>query len=102
MRTKKFPGGSVSLTEYAINTVAGASLHLAQGGRGLSTHEYTAGAMVNGRMDLIEGDFRFALIAMGQDWAHAVIEAIFALHHNEMTLPASHPGAPINGQRLFR
>lgn len=84
--------------DYAIREVFKASLRLANGDRSMSRHEYAAAAIINGRTDFLVGDYRVALVEMGRDYAHAVIEAIFDNWEREMTLPADHPAAPIGDQ----
>ena len=101
MYTRVFPDGSVSLSEYAIGSVAKASRRLAQGDRRLSTHDFNAAAIVNGRLDLLDREYRVELIAMGRDWAHAVIEQIFEHCEKEMRLPARHKEAPVGDQCMF-
>jgi hypothetical protein len=97
-------GGSFETDGNAFDDIRNASCRLADAGRGgggLSTHEYNAAAIVNGRLDLLEQDFRMTLIAMGPDWAHAVIAAIFDNWERELTLPADHADAPHGDQRLI-
>ncbi len=100
MHTRVFQDRSVSLTD-AIGTVSAASRRLAGGDARMSQHEFNAAAIVNGRLDLLDRDFRLELVAMGRDWAHAAIEQIFTNWDKEMTLPAEHAEAPVGDQRMF-
>ncbi|MFD1787107.1 hypothetical protein ACFSC3_05945 [Sphingomonas floccifaciens] len=105
MHTHKFCGGKVLLDEYAIDSIEKASLRLDQegrSGRGLSTHEYNAAAIVNGHVDWIDGDFRAALVAMGADWAYGLVAVILDHWEREMTLPADHPNAPKGDQCVLK
>ena len=92
----------VRITDYDFDTIERASKRLAEGGGGLSEHEFTAAAIVNGRIDLLtNADFRRAFIAMGRAWAHATIETIFDHWEHEMALPPSDPRCPVGDQRIF-
>lgn len=92
----------VRLSEYDLHTIGAASDCLNKGDTRLSQHEFTAAAIVNGRIDLLANrDFRRALVEMGRTWAHATIEAIFDHWEREMVLPADHPQCPSGDQRIF-
>lgn len=92
----------VRITGYDFDAIGRASKRLAEGGGGLSEHELTAAAIVNGRIDLLTNeDFRGAFIEMGRAWAHATIESIFDHWEREMTLPSSDPRCPVGDQRIF-
>ena len=92
----------VRITDYDFDTIVQASKRLAQGGGGLSEHEFTAAAIINRRTDLLsKADFRRAFIRMGRAWAHATIETIFDHWEREMALPPSDPRYPVGDQRIF-
>ena len=97
MPTREFLHGSV----YTMDTIQKASRRMAQHEIGVSEHEYKAGAIVNGRLDLLDRDYRIELVAMGREYAHAVVEQIFINWEKEMTLPVDHKEAPVGDQRLF-
>lgn len=96
---------SVNFGEQDFKEVVIASLRLARDENApLSSTEYAAAALVNGRLDLLPGgivNFRQDLITMGSQYAHAAIAAIFLHSHLEMTLPPSDPRCPIKDQRIF-
>ncbi len=69
---------------------------------GVSENDFTAAAIVNGRIDLLTNeDFRGAFIELGRAWAHATIEIIFNHWEREMALPPSDPRCPMGDQRIF-
>ena len=94
--------GSIRLTEYDFDSIRQASERLNTGDFKLSTHDFTAAAIVNGRLEWLRAaDFRQPLVCMGRSWAHATIEIIFDHWDREMTLRADHPGFPTGDQRIF-
>ena len=101
MPTREFRHSSASVTEHTIDAIQKASRRMAQHDFGMSEHEYNGAAIVNGRMDLLDRDYRIELVAMGPEYAHAVIEQIFINWEREMTLPAEHKDAPLGDQRVF-
>ena len=66
----------------------------------MSQHEFNA-AVKNGRLDLLDRDYRIELVAMVREWTHAVIEQIFMNWHKEMTLPAEHAEGAVGDQPIF-
>lgn len=101
MPTREFLYSSVSVAEHTIAAIQKASHRMAQHDFGMSEHEYNAAAIVNGRLDLLDNDYRIELVSMGRDYAHAVIEQIFINWDKEMILPADHEEGPIGDQRMF-
>ena len=101
MPTVALPTGTISVDEYDLTSVADASTRLAQGNEGMSEHEYTAAAIVNGRLDLLAQNYREAMIRMGKGWAHATVEVIFDHWEREMALRPDNPACPIGDQRIF-
>jgi hypothetical protein len=93
--------GTIRIGEYDMTTIANASDRLMQGDQTLSTHEFNSAAIVNGRFDLLDDDFRKALIEMGRTWAHATIAKIFDHWEREMALAPDHPNCPSGDQRIF-
>jgi len=69
----------------------------------LSASEEIAAAFLNGRMDIIEaqGGMRKALIELGPDWSHAMIDVLFHHYQAEMSLRPGDPGHPIGDQRIL-
>ena len=90
----------VYLTEYGLDRVSKSSDNFAEGMRKMSTHEYNAAAIVNGRLDEI-ADYRKAFINMGREWAHIVIEMIFIHHELELAYPYQDPNCPHDEQCIF-
>ena len=92
----------VRLTEYGFDLIGQASERLNNGDFKLSTHEFTAAEIVNGRLEWLRAaDFRQPLVCMGRSWVHASIELIFDHWQREMELPGNHPQCPIGDQRIF-
>ena len=92
----------VRLTEYDLDLIGEASERLDNGDFKLSTQEFTAAAVVNGRLESLRAaDFRQPLVCMSRSWAHASVELIFDHWQREMELPGNHPHCPIGDQRIF-
>ena len=86
-------------TDFDQHFVASASRRVAQGDyRGLDNAELAAAAIVNGRLDLLDEDFRSALVRMGRGSAHAVVHQILLHSELEMALSLDDPNCPIGDQ----
>lgn len=67
----------------------------------MSSNELRAAAIINRHTTLLaDEDYRLMFIAMGRDWSHAVVEAIFDHWLLEMQLPQGHPDCPVGSQRI--
>lgn len=90
-----------AVANHVVETLLLRSRDLAEGNRQMSSHEFAAAAIINGRIELLDGDFRRALIYMGREYADGVVAAIFELWTREQTLAAADPDCPIGEQRIF-
>lgn len=97
----KNPSRHIVVTQNDLDEIAHASRRLAEGDFKMSGHEHVAAAFVNGRLDLIDGDVRKALIFMGEDWMCAAMIVLRENWLKEMSLPPEHPDCPFGDQRIF-
>lgn len=70
----------------------------------LSVGEQIAGALVNGRLDLLPAnflDYRKAFIRLGRFESHAVIQIMHEHCEAEMALRPGEKGCPFGDQRIF-
>ena len=93
---------AVRLAEYDFDLITQASERLDNGNFKLSMREFTAAAIVNGRLEwLTAADIRQSRVCRGGSGIRASTESIFDHWPRERELPGNHLQCPIGDQRIF-